>query len=94
MAGYLGMSAAAFVRKYVRLVGIRKSLRERKSGDCVLYDNGCIVYEARPRQCAAWPFWKCNIACEEEWREIVKTCPGAGRGRLYSAGEIENFSES
>ena len=92
MSERLGMPVGDFSRRHVRRVGIRYSLREKRNGDCVLYNGGCAVYEARPRQCAAWPFWKENIASEADWREVLEACPGAGKGRLYSKEEIEKFA--
>ena len=48
-----------FREKYVRNVGIRKSLRELPgTWDCVFFDSVkrcCTVYDARPRQCRTWP---------------------------------------
>src|SRR6185503_5784997 len=59
IAALVGMEVDAFESKYVRMVGVRKSLVEFKNGDCVFFDNQsrkCQVYEARPRQCRTWPF--------------------------------------
>ncbi len=91
MSERLGISVEDFSLRHVRRVGIRHSLRELRNGDCVLYDGGCVVYEARPRQCAVWPFWKENIASEAAWQEVLDACPGAGKGRLYTKEEIENL---
>ena len=51
MAERLGMEVAAFEKKYVRQIGVRRSLVEYKNGDCVFFDNQtrkCKVYEQRP----------------------------------------------
>jgi Fe-S-cluster containining protein len=82
----------AFEQKYVRKVGIRKSLREYPNGDCVFFDTEtrkCIVYSARPRQCRTWPFWDSNLRNEETWEETCRQCPGSGQGPLYSLDQIE-----
>src|SRR5271154_6804310 len=55
-----GLEVAQFEERYVRRVGIRRSLIEYDNGDCVFFDNQtrkCTVYDARPRQCRTWPFW-------------------------------------
>jgi hypothetical protein len=81
-----------FERKYVRKVGIRKSLVEFPNGDCVFFcteTKRCTVYEARPRQCRTWPFWDSNLRSEEAWEETCQICPGSGKGTLYQLGEVE-----
>lgn len=82
-----------FERKYVRKIGIRKSLVEFPNGDCVFFDSegrGCTVYEARPRQCRTWPFWDSNLRNRAAWEATCEVCPGSGTGKLYQLEEIEN----
>ena len=82
-----------FEDKYVRKIGIRKSLVEFPNGDCVFFDNGtrkCAVYEFRPRQCRTWPFWDSNLKNPESWQETCENCPGSGSGKLYSLEQIES----
>lgn len=84
---------AEFEKKYVRKIGIRKSLVEFPNGDCVFFDSerrGCTVYEDRPRQCRTWPFWNSNLKTPEDWRRTCNECPGSGKGPLYSLDEIES----
>jgi uncharacterized protein len=91
LAQHLGMSPADFEKRYVRRVGVRKSLIEFDNGDCVFFDNQtrkCKVYEARPRQCRTWPFWQSNVASKEAWEQTCQVCPGSGRGKLHSAERI------
>jgi len=92
MAERLGLSVAEFERRHVVHVGVRKSLRERENGDCVLLDaqtHKCTVYEDRPRQCRTWPFWDSNLKSPKAWAEACEACPGSGEGRLYTLDEIE-----
>lgn len=91
LARKLGMSAADFEAKYVRTVGIRKSLIEYANGDCVFFDGKarkCAVYDARPRQCRTWPFWQSNVESKEAWRRTCEVCPGSGKGKLYPAEQV------
>lgn len=86
------MTVPAFEARYVRSVGIRKSLGEKSGGDCVLLDaktRKCTVYESRPRQCRTWPFWDSNVASPEAWEQTCEECPGAGVGKLYQLEHIE-----
>ncbi len=83
---------AAIEHKYVRKVGVRKSLKEHRNGDCVLFDpesRRCRAYTARPRQCRTWPFWDSNLKTEEAWEATCKECPGSGKGKLYQLAKIE-----
>jgi Fe-S-cluster containining protein len=85
------MPVADFEAKYVRMVGVRKSLVEYSNGDCVFFDTkarNCTVYEDRPRQCRTWPFWESNIRNEAAWKETCEACPGSGVGRVYELSEI------
>jgi Fe-S-cluster containining protein len=93
LAALVGMSdVAAFEKKYVRQVGMRKSLVEFPNGYCVFFDSEhrtCTVYSARPRQCRTWPFWNSNLKTEEAWQRTCEICPGSGQGRLYSLQQIQ-----
>jgi Fe-S-cluster containining protein len=92
LAVELGMELGKFERQFVRKVGVRKSLKEFKNGDCVFFDNQtrkCKVYKARPRQCRTWPFWDSNLRSPETWAETCRVCPGSGEGRLYQLEEIQ-----
>lgn len=92
LAAGLGMSVAAFEKKYVRLVGVRKSLLEYGNGDCVFFDapaRRCTVYALRPRQCRTWPFWASNLRSPETWAEMADRCPGANRGPLVPLAKIQ-----
>lgn len=92
MAAALGLEVEKFQKKYVRQVGIRKSLIELPGGDCVFFDNqnrNCRVYEVRPRQCRTWPFWESNLRTPEAWQRTSRDCPGANHGLLVSAREIQ-----
>jgi len=91
MASLLGLEVEKFESRYVRQVGIRKSLVEFPNGDCVFFDNqsrGCQVYEVRPRQCRTWPFWASNLRTPETWQRTCRDCPGADHGPLVSLPEI------
>lgn len=91
LAHEVGLTVDQFEAKYVRQVGIRKSLIEYSNGDCVFFDGHtrkCTVYKARPRQCRTWPFWQSNVASKEAWQQTCEVCPGSGRGKLHSAEHV------
>ncbi len=87
----LGLSVEEFERRYVRQVGVRKSLVEYENDDCVFFDNQsrrCGVYEDRPRQCRTWPFWESNVRTPESWQQTCEVCPGSGQGKLVPVEKI------
>lgn len=93
MSEQLGLEVEEFEREHVVPVGVRKSLRERENGDCVLLDaktRKCTVYKQRPRQCRTWPFWDSNLKSPKAWEEACEACPGSGKGKLYAIEKIED----
>jgi Fe-S-cluster containining protein len=92
LAAFLHISVEEFQQRYVRQVGMRKSLIELAGGDCVFFDPDrriCQVYAARPRQCRTWPFWLSNLASEKTWRQIADACPGCNHGPIIAPAQIE-----
>ncbi len=93
LAAEVGIDESEFETRYVREIGVRKSLKELDDNyDCIFLDGKtrkCTVYNARPRQCRTWPFWDSNLRSPETWEATCEVCPGSGTGRLYQLGEIE-----
>ncbi len=91
-----GLERAAFVERYCRRIDIggfhRLSLIEKDNYDCIFWRDGrCAVYEGRPLQCRTYPFWISNLESPADWELLKSSCPGAGRGRLYSEAEIDEL---
>lgn len=92
IAALMQLGVETFEDKYVRQVGVRKSLVEFPDGACVLLDpetRKCTVYAARPRQCRTWPFWDSNLKSPADWKHTCEVCPGSGKGKLYTLEQIE-----
>jgi Fe-S-cluster containining protein len=86
-----------FEKKYVRKIGVRKSLVEFPNGDCVFFDGAtrrCTVYQARPRQCRTWPFWSSNLRSPRAWEATCAVCPGSGQGKLHELASIEEMRKT
>ena len=106
LAASLGMSVPAFLRQYARRLNGRWSLQERRTEhglDCIFLDRGtlpgkavCSVYETRPAQCSAWPFWKENLASPEAWESARRKtpCPGIGCGPRIMVDRIRILRDS
>ena len=85
-----------FIDRYCRVVmygGERRvSLKEKSNYDCIFWkDGGCLVYSARPFQCRSYPFWSTFLEGTSAWEHEKKSCPGIGKGPLYSKEEINRW---
>ena len=92
----LKLSPGEFVKNYCREVDLgickRLSLTEKENYDCIFWEEtGCSVYPSRPLQCISYPFWEPHLESPGSWNALSKDCPGVGRGRLYTAEEIEKW---
>ena len=96
IARHLGIGEAEMRRRYVRRVGSRESLVERRDNhNCIFLcprpEGGkhCAIYEVRPRQCRTWPFWPANLRSTAAWSIAGQRCEGINRGNVFLVAEIE-----
>ena len=79
IAELLGLDVNEFALKYLFKKGYKYSIKERKVGEsyeCVFFDkqnNGCTIYDARPKQCRTFPFWDYFKTRVDELKD---ECPG------------------
>jgi Fe-S-cluster containining protein len=66
-------------------------LLEKPGYDCILWDNGCIAYGARPFQCSSYPFWPSLLTDEDWWEANAQDCPGVNHGVTHGRDEIEAY---
>lgn len=90
LARHLGVDEITFEAVYTRKVGRGRSLRDQANDDCIFFADGqgCLVYDARPRQCRTWPFWAKNVETPQDWARTRQRCPGSGQGDLFTAEAI------
>jgi Fe-S-cluster containining protein len=82
-AQFLGITAAAFERKYVFRTQNRRRLRVPRDSQCsFLRDGGCSIHPAKPTQCRIFPYWPELVESRQEWFKTAKYCPGIGKGPL------------
>lgn len=109
LARHLGRAIEEVQKRYVRRIGSRYSLRERKTldgnYDCIFLINmpdgpdgqkrrGCGIYEARPLQCRTFPFWDGIVDSRRAWESAARHCPGMDRGKHYSPRRIEALRDA
>jgi Fe-S-cluster containining protein len=88
MAAFVGMTAAAFEKRYVYRTSRRMRLRVPAASTCpFLEEGGCTIHPAKPTQCRIFPFWPELVESRREWKKIARYCPGIGKGPLI---QIQN----
>ena len=93
LASHLSISTTAFTRRFCAKSGDTYYLKNTEDSlECpYLSDNRCSVYEARPTQCRTWPFWPETLTPKKWKSEVVSFCPGANKGKVFSAQEIDKI---
>lgn len=95
LCGALNMDSDSFIKAYCRWVPKFDrdclSLKEKANFDCIFWDQGCKVYDARPFQCRAFPFWENVVASPQAWELAGSGCPGIDSGALHSMETIESL---
>jgi len=77
LAERFGLGLDAFGRRFVRRVGTRYALVDAPNGDCVfLVGKSCSVYEDRPAQCRAFPWWPAQLSSQARWQRAAESCEG------------------
>lgn len=94
LCNFFDLCAKDFIAKYCRWAdyyyGTKVlALLEKKNYDCILWENGCSAYSARPVQCSTYPFWSWMVKDKNVWNDCAKECPGMNKGKLWSCEEIE-----
>lgn len=84
ISSYLKISESQFIKDYCRPIykGINKivSLKEKSNYDCIFWNDGCLIYEARPVQCQTYPYWTSIINSKENLLYEKKRCRGIDNG--------------
>ena len=91
---FFSLGIKDFIEKYCRWANYYGgtevlALIEMKNYDCILWNEGCSAYEARPVQCSTYPFWSWMVQDEQTWNEIAADCPGMNNGKLWAPDFIE-----
>jgi len=88
LATLLSLRTAVFTRRYCQKTGGLYHLADPDADCRFLRGRACSVYEARPTQCRAWPFWTENLRPGVWEKEVASFCPGVGKGPVFSRAAI------
>ena len=78
---FLGMEFNQFTQTYVKKVGYKFSLIEKRYQEgfaCIFFDEvqkNCTIYPVRPKQCRDFPFWEI-FRDGEHLDYLLKECKG------------------
>lgn len=98
LRNHLSMSEKEFLEQCCREVYKDNktliSLKEKVNYDCIFWNNGCIVYEARPLQCKTYPFWPSVLESKKSIENEKKRCKGIGiKSNLSLQDKIDFYLE-
>jgi len=94
----LNMGLMSFTETYCRWVPAENgkfqlTLKEKSNYDCIFWAKepveGCMVYDQRPLQCRAFPFWPSIVDNRNNWEMAARECPGMGRGMFHSGDSVK-----
>jgi len=100
LANEFKMEYTAFIQTWCRWVPFdhggkrgaeRLSLKEKSNFDCIFWNAGCTVYDARPLQCRTFPFWDLIVSSPKAWEAAGRSCPGINSGEVRAREKIEGF---
>lgn len=76
-AELLSLSVEEFVGRHCRIKGDKYEIICNNDGVCsVLGPNGCLIHQAKPRICQAWPFLNAMLKNESAFESAKAVCPG------------------
>ena len=86
-AAHVGVTAAAFEKRYVYRTRHLLRLRKPRGSQCpFLLEGGCGIHPDKPTQCRVFPFWPELVEDRGLWRATAEHCPGIGTGPLIQIG--------
>lgn len=91
LAEHFKISVVDFIANYCETTDGWLHLKGFDKACAFLKNKQCTVYEARPNQCRAWPFWPENMNAKTWNKDISAYCPGVGKGRLFTQKEIDKI---
>lgn len=75
----LGLAPEEFRRRYTKAQHGLLALKTGPEGYCLLREpesGACLIHEAKPAMCRAWPFFSGPLASPEGFTPVKNACPG------------------
>jgi Fe-S-cluster containining protein len=57
-----------------------------------LRDDLCIIHEAKPDQCRAYPFWWEILSSKRRWEQEAQRCEGIGKGERIPLEQVRSLA--
>lgn len=89
IAGFIGVTPAAFLETYCRMSGGKPLIASGPDGKCVFFDpeRQCTIHSVKPKMCRAWPFIENLLRAPGNWALMAQACPGIRTG--FTAEQIQ-----
>lgn len=102
LAAHVGLTPRVFVERHTAIDDGERVLLDRApapgedpSGECEWLRRdeagltSCAVQDAKPDQCASYPFWPRLLLTRDAWEREARSCAGIGSGTLRDEEAID-----
>lgn len=80
LAAFQKLSLSEWIKRDCRKTMDGRYVLKSKPEDliCIYLDDdlNCTVYDSKPDQCSAFPWWDENLVDEKSWNKVKNICPG------------------
>ncbi|MDR1659902.1 MAG: YkgJ family cysteine cluster protein [Desulfovibrio sp.] len=78
LSAFFRLSPEEFIALYGEQAGGKVKIRSGDTGCCIFFagEGGCVVHEAKPAVCRAWPYFRGNIIDPGSLDLAKAFCPG------------------
>ena len=90
ISAHLKMEVEPFKRTLCVKQGHEWVMKVTQKKACPFFQKDrCTIHAVKPIQCRTYPFWPEYVGDKDAWLDEAQECEGIGRGRAYSAEEVE-----
>lgn len=90
----LGLTTAKLKSEFLEKEDGHWHINVEEDKPCPFLDfTGCVIHEAKPRQCRTYPFWRENLHSKNLWKLTAGFCPGIGKGPIVPPESIKKMLE-
>lgn len=94
IARHLGVPRERLRAQHVREDEDHGWLIDVPDGEACPFLDGdlCVIHEAKPDQCAAYPFWWEILTSQARWQQEGERCEGIGRGEPLPKEQVRTLA--